>query len=175
MNYTVKCGKRITTRSYGYFNTKEAWIELTQGQIVDVDAEDLDFLLGYIWHAHWNPTRKTYSAKNRTVGSMHRYIMGTPDRMHTDHRNHNTLDNRKENLRICTQIENSMNGKLPKNNKSGFKGVSWDKINKKWVAHIGNTSLGRFKNKTEAARAYDKAAVGLFDEFALTNEDMGLL
>ena len=174
MYYTAKNGKTTTTKKYGYFNTLDAWIELSQGQIAIVDVEDLERLLGYTWCATWNPKSRCFIARNSTTGPMARFIMETPDNKYTDHKNHSTLDNRKENLRICTSTQNLMNGLLPKNNKSGFKGVSWDKVNKKWVVHIGNSYLGRFERKIEAAVVYDNEAKKRFGKYALTNEDMGL-
>ena len=55
--------------------------------------------------------------------------------MHIDHINHNGLDNRKENLRICTNRQNSRNRKASKRNTSGIKGVSRHKLSNKWQAY----------------------------------------
>ena len=99
--------------------------------------------------------------------------MVTPKGMATDHINGDGLDNRKQNLRICTHAENLRNRRLGKNNTSGYKGVSWHKLHKLWYAHISHNkklmSLGYFKDKEEAAKAYDRKAIELFGEFAKLN------
>ena len=105
---------------------------------------------------------------------MHRLIMNTPQGMDTDHINHNKLDNKRSNLRICTTSQNMMNTCLSSKNTSGFKGVFWDKRNKKWGAHIGYKKktlyLGIFKNKINAAKAYNLKALELFKDFACLNK-----
>jgi hypothetical protein len=91
-----------------------------------------------------------------------------------DHRNGDRLDNRPGNLRCATRSQNVANQALRACNTSGFKGVSWDKKNKKWMARIGvngkSRTLGRYACAEDAGRAYDRAAVEAFGEFAATNE-----
>lgn len=91
-----------------------------------------------------------------------------------DHKNGTPGDDRLENLRIATRCENCRNTKIRSNNSSGFKGVSWDKANGKWVARVREPdgaykNLGRFKNPTEAALAYNIAATKYYGEFAKVN------
>lgn len=88
-----------------------------------------------------------------------------------DHKNGNPLDNRISNLRPASQRENSRNTRIRSNNKSKFKGVSWDKINRKWVARIREPNgsylnLGRFDAPELAGAAYETAAKLKFGEFA---------
>lgn len=87
-----------------------------------------------------------------------------------DHKNQNRDDNRIENLRAANASQNIGNQSLRKTNKSGLKGVYWDKSHKKWRAAIGSgptrKSLGRFDKKEDAAEAYKIAAVKHFGEFA---------
>ena len=68
-----------------------------------------------------------------------------------DHVNGNTLDNRRENLRICSRSENGWNTKIRKNNKSGYRGVSWKKDKNKWVARVSKNRqhifIGFFNHK----------------------------
>lgn len=98
--------------------------------------------------------------------------MNTPKELDTDHINRNGLDNRKENLRLCTIKQNSYNAKLSKRNSSGYKGVSktW---NGKWRARIRvndiEKHLGVFFTSKEAAQVYDNAAQKYYGEFANLN------
>ena len=98
---------------------------------------------------------------------------------YVDHINGDKGDNRQCNLRESSNSQNGANSFLRNNNTSGYKGVTFDKINKKWKASIGvkgkNIPLGRFKVIEEAAEAYDKEALAQFGEYAKTNKMLGLL
>ena len=112
-----------------------------------------------------------------TTISMSRLITNAPPGMLVDHINHNTLDNRKCNLRICSKRENAINRKKSKDTASRFKGVTVEggKKNKKVFmrARIRVNDklihLGCFKTQELAAMAYDEAAKKYFGEFAHTN------
>ena len=67
---------------------------------------------------------------------LNRFIMDCTDDMVVDHINHNKLDNRRENLRICTSQQNNINMPIRSNNTSGIKGVSWREDRQKWIARI---------------------------------------
>ncbi len=85
-------------------------IPLTQDQFAIVDAEDYGWLSRYKWFAVKN--RETFYAQrfgDGTIVGMHREIMRTPKGMVCDHKNHNGLDNRKSNLRLCTSAQNRYN------------------------------------------------------------------
>lgn len=111
---------------------------------------------GYASRQHWNPELKKYQKMY-----MHRFIMGTPQGMDTDHINHNKLDNRKENLRVATRSENNFNSSPSKANTSGFKGVHWFKPAKLWRAYITidgkRIELGYSKTKEGAIELRQKA------------------
>ena len=106
---------------------------------------------------------------------MHRAILGLGfgDKRQTAHRNHNGLDDRRANLRICTYTQNAQNQLPAKNLSSKYKGVSRFRRDKKWQVSIKNNGklifLGHFNNEVEAAKAYDKAAKRIFGEFAFCN------
>jgi len=151
-------------------------IQLTQGKVAIIDDEDLEKVYQYKWCACKGG--KTFYAQRNikingkyTMVSMHRFIMDYPIGLQVDHINHNGLDNRKENLRVCNAAQNQWNQKSRTDNASGFRGVSL--FGKKWRAHIRISSkkiyLGSFNAKEEAAFAYDKKAVELFGEFACLN------
>lgn len=156
-------------------------IQLTQGQIAIVDDEDYDALNAFKWYAWWSKYTETfYAVRNTPLGGgkwgrlhMHRFVTSAPEDMHVDHINKNTLDNSKENLRVCPASENQRNRGKQQNNTSGFKGVYFHKACNKWCARIGienkKLHLGLFTDILEAARAYDKAALELHGAFARTN------
>jgi hypothetical protein len=104
---------------------------------------------------------------------MHRYIMKVPKGLVCDHINHNGLDNRKSNLRICTRQQNTYNQRSQKGGSSKYKGVDWNKRQKKWRARIYYKRkfyyLGYFDNEVDAAKSYDKKAKEFFKEFACPN------
>ena len=113
-------------------------ILLTQGKFAIVDAEDYDRLVRYKWCAA--KSRETFYAQrcsNGKIVSMHRVIMGAPKGVMCDHRNHNGLDNRRSNLRLCTSAQNQYNKRPAKGSSSRYKGVVLRRDYKRWRARIG--------------------------------------
>jgi hypothetical protein len=108
---------------------------------------------------------------------MARYILNCGFGEIIDHINHDTLDNRRQNLRKCTGTQNKTNSKIYRNNKSGFKGVHWHKRDGTWGASIGYNGkqihIGYFATLEEAARAYNETARQLHGEFAYLNAISG--
>jgi hypothetical protein len=96
--------------------------------------------------------------------------MGATKGQQIDHKNGDTLDNRRSELRFATNHQNAMNSKLRKNNKSGFKGVSYSASENRWIANIclhGKCKyLGGFDTREEAHAAYMRAAIEAAGEFA---------
>lgn len=156
-------------------------ILLTQGYVALVDDADYEWLLQWNWCV--DVIRNTPYTKRR-LGisepgapghiSMHRQIVGAKAGQPVDHRNRNTLDNQRGNLRVCTRSQNQGNRKKQSGGSSRFKGVHWHKRDKTWRAAIsrdGNTvHIGTFDDELDAARAYNVAATEHFKEFALLNE-----
>lgn len=152
-------------------------IMLTRGQVTLVDDEDFEWLSQWKWCARKGASGKFYAArsqwdsdtkKNKTI-IMARVIVGAKKGEEVDHKNGNTLDNRRRyNLRLCTPTQNRHNVGLSRRNTSGYKGVAFRKNSRKWEARM-YLYLGSFNLKEEAARAYDKKAIELFGEFAKLN------
>jgi hypothetical protein len=143
-------------------------------QKVLISIEDVQILVDYGWHLHYNRDKLYIRGWNKSTKKkvmMHRLITNAPKNLIVDHINRNTLDNRRENLRICDQSQNIMNRGISKNNTSGHKGVA--KFKNKWIAYIGANNekihLGTFKTKEEASIAFNKAAVKYHGEFAVLN------
>ena len=154
-------------------------IPLTQGQFTLVDLEDYEYLSRFNWRADWSERMQCFYAvrwsgtgrKGRKALSMHRELMGCPEAREVDHKDHDTLNNRRYNLRVATTAQNQFNRRKNRNNKSGFKGVSASKKAGKWCAQIQingkNKSLGTLFDTPEAAHeAYKIAALELFGEYA---------
>ena len=142
-------------------------IQLTQGKSTIVDDEDFPYLNQFKWyHAQGYAAIK----RNDRVVRLHKLILNIPKNYEIDHKNNDKLDNRKENLRICTHAQNVKNRSLNSNNTSGYKGVDFSKIAGKWRARINlngkSISLGYFRNKLEATFAYKQGAFKYHKEFA---------
>ena len=158
-------------------------IPTTRGFVALVDEVDAALVAGYSWHVAISgeePNVQRYahahipgSGSGGSNIKMHRLIMGAPPRMDVDHRDHDGLNNRRENLRLATRSQNMANGRIRPDNTSGFRGVTWDVERGAWRAQImvaGRKSfLGRFPSAEEAARAYDAAVLEAFGEFATLN------
>lgn len=98
-------------------------ITVSSGEILIADATDADKLKQHSWCV--SKTGYPVSNINGKVTKLHRYLLDLTDsNTIVDHINGNRLDNRQENLRICTQGENSRNLKLSKSNRSGYTGIS---------------------------------------------------
>lgn len=154
-------------------------IPLTQGQYAKVDDEDFERFGKFKWFANWSSSLDSFYAVRNVRGSngkqtlllLHREILGvTNPRIKVDHRNHDTLDCQRYNLRPATNSQNMANRKgLGKNNTSGYRGVCWRKDCNRWQARIGvegrMINLGFFDNIINASEAYSRANRSYFGEF----------
>ncbi len=152
-----------------------------------VDDDDFDRLNLHKWSLKDNG-RHCYvlrqlplQGKIRPYVYLHRMAINAPEDKLVDHKDGDTLNNQKSNLRLCDYRQNGANRKYQAHS-SKYKGVSWWKLQKKWCASIvmrkgeGSVKLpGYFTDEREAALVYDNAATELFGEFALTNRKLGLL
>lgn len=138
----------------------------------EIDISDLD----KVKDTKWTLSKTGYvvgkPSGSKNVIKMHRYILsGIDSGKIIDHIDRNPLNNRRENLRICTQLDNAKNLSVGKNNRYGFKGIR--PVNNKWAARImvnrKEINLGRFKTKEEAALAYNKGALKYHGDFASLN------
>jgi hypothetical protein len=151
-------------------------VKLTQGQVALVDDCDKALVDGYKWCAAWNYNTRsfyaiahTYRDGKRTTVSMHRIILGLSRGTQGDHRNHDTMDNRRDNLRPATASQNAMNRRRRSDNTSGMRGVRQYAQTGKWVARIGIGGklkhLGYFLTPEDAYAAYGRAAAEHHGEF----------
>lgn len=155
-------------------------IELSQGQITYVSDEDSDLAL-IRWAA-----MKVYEGRqfmafrnkerpHRGALLLHRVVLSRmlgrdlKSTEHVDHKDHDTLNNTRNNLRLATPSQNGMNKGRQANNTSGYKGVSWNTRDKCYYAFLQHKCLGVFHDAELAARAYDQAARELHGEFAVLN------
>ncbi len=148
-----------------------------KGKYALVDNDDFEKFNQYSWYlsttgyairGKWNKIKK-----QNDIIHLHKKILITPKNMEVDHINGNRIDNRKNNLRICTHKQNIANQKLQKRSKSGYKGVSYYKNYDKWEAYVCTDNkkyrIGYFSIKKEAALAYNKKAKELFGKYACLN------
>ena len=153
-------------------------IKLSRGKFAIVDDEDFEWLNKWKWHTQ--KVRKRYYAIRQFPFPtwetpkwilMHRLIMNCPDNLQIDHKNLDGLDNRKNNLRICTNAQNNQSRGKMKEGSSQFRGVC--RWGNKWRVQITkdyrHLNLGDFETEYEAAMVYDFWAKKLFGEFARLN------
>lgn len=135
-------------------------IPLTQGKFAKVDNEDFDKVKDIVWsfsHGY---------AYNHSIGRMHRFIMDPPNDMVVDHVNGDGLDNRRRNIRICTQQQNSFNSRK--------RGCYFNNTRQRWVSEImingKKKHIGVFKTEAEARNAYNNKSKELFGEYHWSND-----
>jgi hypothetical protein len=150
--------------------TKE--ISLSRGLVALVDDDDYEWLGQWKWCSFFKNDGPPYAARTEQGRNifMHRLIMSAPPRQIIDHRNKNTLDNTRSNLRFASEAQNSANRRKISNAKP-YKGIFRNKL--RWQARVEvnhkGIYLGSYRTPEEAARAYDRAAREYFGDFAQLN------
>ena len=145
---------------------------LSNGGITFVDDSDFE------WLNQWKWTRDGYGYVLRFFGArnnqkqirIHRAILNAPEGIQVDHINGNPLDNRRKNLRLCTNSQNQMNKKVRRDNKTGFKGVTLHKSTGLYMARLKKDGVllhcTYHKTPEKAHRAYEQAAIEYHGDFA---------
>lgn len=155
-------------------------VPLSRGYVAVIDKRDARRVLAFKWCSYTSPCGIVYAVRRsvrsdggQTTQRMHRFIMGVTDRLtDVDHRDGDGLNNRRKNLRAGTRSQNLGNQRKARGT-SKYKGVYWDKRDKKWNMTCGSgerrTRKAYFSSEAETARAYDAAAVRLWGSFARLN------
>lgn len=156
------------------------YIQLTKGARTKVSNADHERLS----RVHWGYDGR-YACRSIRVGRknkkvyLHQFVLRRRGSLQIDHINRDTLDNRRENLRLVGKARNQHNSKIHSHNKSGFKGVWFSKRTGKWLVQIvvkkKKVHVGVFQCPIKGARAYDMAAKRFFGKWCCTNKEMGLL
>jgi hypothetical protein len=153
-------------------------IPLTRGYVATIDAADAHLVSFRSWNAHIKKGSPRVYAAGRTgrgthYDMMHHVILDLPHNVVIDHMDGDGLNNRRDNLRPCTNQQNSFNRKKTAKASSIYKGVRWHNRDRRWIVEVTHNSkrreVGRFKSEEDAARAYDFEANKLFGEFARLN------
>lgn len=144
-----------------------------KGEEFYFDLEDFDKIKDYCWWKNDNGYLITSLRNNKKV-RMHRLIMDEQDtNVRIDHKDHNTVNNRKYNLRRATNAENTRNGKLRSTNTSGVTGVRYNDQKGKWTAEITvdykNIYLGAYDTFEDALKVRKEAEDRYFGEFSYNN------
>lgn len=147
-------------------------IPLTRGQYASVDSNDYADLAQYNWYITGGYACRSLPRVNgkKHSESMHQRITGF-QWSQVDHINHNTIDNRRSNLRDGT-LHNRKN-RFPQGGTSQYHGVSWYPKYQKWVVKImvqgERVHLGYFDDEVDAAQAYDEASLLHHKEYGTRN------
>lgn len=150
-------------------------IQLTKGKKAIVDEDVFNFLSQFNWYYGKGYAMTMVSQPSgRTYIYMHKMLMFAGPGQIVDHINGDKLDNRRENLRLSSHYQNLANRPAPVNNKTGYKGVSYNKTARKYTAQITVKGeyhyLGLYKTPEEAALAWNDKAYELLGEFAKLND-----
>lgn len=151
--------------------TLAAILQLTKNKITILDLEDYKVHSKNKWC--YCPNGSAVRRYKNKILYLHREITKCPTGMEVDHINGDRLDNRKINLRIVTHADNIKNQKIKSTNSTGYKGVSFYKREKRYVARITNNKktriLGYFRKAEDAYEAYCKGSRKHHKEYGKIN------
>jgi len=151
-------------------NNGQRWGMTPNGAMFVIDANDVEkigvkgvYITTHGYFSVWD--------KGKNV-SLHRYLTAPGRNENIDHINMKKWDNRRDNLRVATKAQNGFNREAPSQNKSGVKGVSWDKFTGKWVGRlVANKKVmlhKRYDTFGEAVAAYSDASAKYHGDFGRT-------
>jgi len=131
-----------------------------------IDLDDIETIIKYKWSCQ-SVGYVQHVTPMREMLLLHRFIMNAPKGKYVDHINHDTLDNRRSNLRIVTPHQSNLNQHIRSDNTSGHKGVSWYERDLMWESYINTKGkkifLGKFKELQDAIDARKEAEDKYFD------------
>jgi hypothetical protein len=149
-------------------------IPLINGGYSVIDDDDYELVNQFKWRL--DPSgyaKRTTRLPDETDRLMHRLIMNTPKGMLTDHRNGEKLDNRRENLRVCTNSQNTRYRLTHRSNKNGLREVCYCDQTGKWKAYATQNGkqlwLGRYDELQDAINARDSAVMTIEPDFSIPN------
>lgn len=165
-----------TSRFYQHYEIKDGYAEIyikSNGGYVKalIDTEDVEKCKAI---GIWSITKDGYVVNCKTKIYLHRFVMDCPDNKEVDHIYHNLLDNRKSQLRLATSSQQKMNTHIRKDNKSGYRGVYYDKQRGTWNVHLKNGNqriCKRFKNFDDAVNFCEEKKVEIQKEFQYKEGD----
>jgi hypothetical protein len=175
----------ITTKRPPRVTGDIAFIPLTKGYAAVIDAADLAKVVRISWRAHVDEDGRVYaiahkpgSGKRGKSVPLHRFIVDAQPGQIVDHRDGDTLNDRRLNLRVCHNTQNIRNQRAHINKRtSKLKGVYFERDRGLFRAQImvnrRKINLGSFVDEISAAKAYDRAALQYFGEFARCNFPIG--
>ena len=146
-----------------------------KGEEFYFDLEDYEKIKGYCWIKHDGYIEANSLVFNEKNIKLHRLIMGVTDgNIKVDHIFHKKYDNRKSELRVCSNADNCANHVLAKNNTSGKSGIHFRKDTNKWRVRLWKDykcyNIGQFNNFEDAVIARDEAEVKYFKEYRCEEE-----
>lgn len=157
-----------------YFSNGKGYGITSTELVFSFDIEDYNKIKNYTWYQFNKGENGIYYIGDKNGKALHTIIMNTPNGFEVDHIDLNPLNNCKCNLRIVTHQQNQFNQPLQKNNTSGYFGVRYYSLRKKYAARIKfnqrDIHLGYYKSKIEAAQARNVATRLLFGEYGRYNE-----
>ena len=152
----------------------EVFMYTSSGKEFTIDIQDFENIRKYCWHDDnkYIFTNVFENGKKKRM-QLHRLIIQCPKNMIVDHKDGNPLNNKRNNLRICTRAENNRNIALKHNNTSGVTGVDWIEKLHKWRARITynykSIHIGYYETINQAMQARVEAEEKYFGQFSRTN------